>query len=109
MEVTLDIPVVSLEWRRDEGEEEERIRTEEQVVRQKEEPRGQIFVCIQGHWESEKRHGSGDPQSSHQGVRLHQPSHIPSCPGPGEWQGRRGGKSHDAYTGMTHSIVGYGL
>ena len=55
VEVTLDIPVVSWGWRRDEGEEEERIRTEEQVVRQKEEPRGQIFVCIQGHWESEKR------------------------------------------------------
>jgi len=29
VEVTLDIPVVSWEWRRDEGEEEERIRTEE--------------------------------------------------------------------------------
>ena len=72
MEVTLDIPVVSWGWRRDEGEEEERIRTEEQVVRQKEEP-------------------------------------TPSCPGPGEWQERRGGKSHDAYTGMTHIIVGYGL
>ena len=56
VEVTLVIPVVSWGWRRDEGEEEERIRTEEQVVRQKEEPRGQIFVCIQGHWESEKRH-----------------------------------------------------
>ena len=28
---------------------------------------------------------------------------------PGEWQGRRGGKSHNAYTGMTHIIVGYGL
>ena len=27
--VTLDIPVVSWEWRRDEGEEEERVRTEE--------------------------------------------------------------------------------
>ena len=53
VEVTLDIPVVSWGWRRDEGEEEERIRT---VVRQKEEPRGQIFVSIQGHWESEKRH-----------------------------------------------------
>ena len=56
VEVTLDIPVVSWGWRRDDGEEEELIRTEEQVVRQKEEPRGQIFVCIQGHWESEKRH-----------------------------------------------------
>ena len=53
MEVTLVIPVVSWGWQLDEGEEEERIRTEEQVVRQKEEPRGQIFVCIQGHWESE--------------------------------------------------------
>jgi hypothetical protein len=30
-------------------------------------------------------------------------------PGPGEWQGRRGGKSHDAYTGVTHIIVGYGM
>ena len=29
VEVTLDIPVVSWGWRRDEGEEEERIRTEE--------------------------------------------------------------------------------
>ena len=29
VELTLDIPVVSWEWRRDEGEEEERIRTEE--------------------------------------------------------------------------------
>ena len=28
VEVTLDIPVVSWGWRRDEGEEEERIRTE---------------------------------------------------------------------------------
>ena len=56
VEVTLVIPVVSWGWRRDEGEEEERIRTEEQVVRQKEEPRGQIFVCIQGHWEREKRY-----------------------------------------------------
>ena len=56
VEVTLVIPVVSWGCRLDEGEEEERIRTEEQVVRQKEEPRGQIFVCIQGHWESEKRH-----------------------------------------------------
>ena len=51
VEVTLVIPVVSWGWRRDEGEEEERIRTEEQVVRQKEEPRGQIFVCIPGHWQ----------------------------------------------------------
>ncbi len=51
VEVTLVIPVVSWGWRRDEGEEEERIRTEEQVVRQKAEPRGQIFVCFQGHWE----------------------------------------------------------
>ena len=24
-------------------------------------------------------------------------------------QGRRGGKSHVAYTGMTHIIVGYGM
>jgi hypothetical protein len=29
VEVTLDIPVVSWGWRRDEGEEEDRIRTEE--------------------------------------------------------------------------------
>jgi hypothetical protein len=29
VEVTLDIPVVSWEWRRDEGVQEERIRTEE--------------------------------------------------------------------------------
>ena len=29
VEVTFDIPVVSWGWRRDEGEEEERIRTEE--------------------------------------------------------------------------------
>ena len=56
MEVTLVIPVVSWGWQLDEGEEEERIRTEEQVVRQKEEPRGQIFVCIQGHWERENRY-----------------------------------------------------
>ena len=39
VEVTLVIPVVSWGWQLDEGEEEERIRTEEQVVRQKEEPR----------------------------------------------------------------------
>jgi hypothetical protein len=56
VEVTLVIPVMSWGCLRDEGEEEKRIRTEEQVVRQKEETRGQIFVCIQGHWESEKRH-----------------------------------------------------
>ena len=45
------------------GEEEERIRTDVrkragsmvEVVRQKEEPSGQFFVCIQGHWESNKR------------------------------------------------------
>ena len=42
-------------------------------------------------------------------IMLVTESHTPSCPGPGEWQGRRGGKSHDAYTGMTHIIVGYGM
>jgi hypothetical protein len=37
------------------SDEEESIRTEEYVVRQKEEPRGHFLVCIQGHLESEKR------------------------------------------------------
>jgi len=34
-------------------------------------------------------------------------SHTQPCPGPGEWQGWRGGKGHDVYTtaGMTHNIV----
>ena len=60
------------------GEEEERIRTDArkragsavEVVRQKEEPSGQLFVSIQGHWESKKRQRYEDQQSSHQGVRL---------------------------------------
>ena len=32
-------------------------------------------------------------------------SHTQPCPGPGKWQGCRGGKGHDVHTGMTHNIV----
>ncbi len=69
MEVTLVIPVVSWGWRRDEGEEEERIRTEEQVVREKEEPRGQIFVCISRC--SLQRYLPGSAVSRHSHTRMH--------------------------------------
>ena len=37
--------------------------------------------------------------------RLRKSSHTQPCPGPGEWQGWRGGKGHDVHTSMNHNIV----
>ena len=78
MEATLAISALSNGRQRDEGEEEERIRTDARKrVGSKceylDRPRnlGVKFLCVSmGHWESKKRQRYEDQQSAHQELRL---------------------------------------